>query len=119
MRKTCENFFAARLPIPGLAACAARFPDGSIIEQCFNRWLTPDQVRTALAQLALAPEALQEHQITPMRMGWVFEHLRVYLRWRPDQACLALFLENRSELPFGEMEQVLEEFASLPDSPSG
>jgi hypothetical protein len=119
MRKTCEDFFAARLPLPGLAACAARLPDGMVIQQCFSRWLTADQVRQAVAQLALAAEALQQHQIAPIRMGWLFEHLRVVLRSRPDQACMVLFLENRPELPVTEAESVLEEFAALPMAPQG
>jgi hypothetical protein len=114
MRKTCEEFFAARLPIPGLAACGVRLPDGLVIHQSFNRWLTPMQIRQAMDHLAQTSEILQHQQIEPVRMTWVFEHLRVYLRLRPDTACLALFVENRPELVPSELERVLEEFAGLP-----
>ena len=113
MRKICEDFIAARLPILGLAACGARLSDGQVIHHCFNRWLTPEQIRQALSNLAQAAQGLQQHQIAPVRMAWVLEHLRIYLRFRPDSACLALFLENRAELPFTEVDNVLEEFANL------
>jgi hypothetical protein len=114
MRKTCEEFFAARLPIPGLAACGARLPDGMVIHQSFNRWLTPAQIRQAVDHLTQTSEILRHLQIEPVRMTWVFEHLRVYLHLRPDTACLALFVENRPELSSSELEGVLEEFAGLP-----
>jgi hypothetical protein len=113
MKSTCEDFFATRLPIAGLAACAARLPDGMILPHCYNRWLTPEQVRQATAHLTLAAQSLQQYQITPVRMGWIFEHLRVYLRLRPDNACLTLFMENRAEFPAVEVESVLDEFAGL------
>jgi hypothetical protein len=114
MRTACEQFFAARLPITGLAACGARMPDGMVIHQCFNRWLSPHQVRQAVSHLTQAFELLQQHQLAPTQMAWVFEHLKVHLGLRPDKACLALFLENRPNLPSGEVQAVLQEFASLP-----
>lgn len=113
MRRACEDFFAARLPVLGLAACAARLPDGMVIHQCFNRWLTPNQVRQALGHLAHAAETLQQHHLAPIRLVWAFEHVRIYLRLRPDTACLALFLENRPELPGAEIDSLLEQFADL------
>ena len=114
MRTTCEQFFAARLPIAGLSACGARLPDGAVIHQCFNRWLNPQQVRNAVTHLAQSFELFQQYQLPPSRLVWVFEHLRVHLRLRPDNGCLALFLENRPELPHGQIQDVLEEFATLP-----
>jgi hypothetical protein len=114
MRDTCEQFFAARLPITGLAACGVRLSDGMVIHQCFNRWLTPQQVRQALTHLAQGFELIQQDKVAATRMAWVFEHLRVDLSLRPDQACLALFLENRPELRATEIQDVLEEFAELP-----
>lgn len=113
MKRSCEDFFATRLPIAGLAACAARLPDGMILPHCYNRWLTPDQVRQATAHLTLAAQSLQQYQISPVRMGWIFEHLRVYLLLRPDQAGLTLFMENRAEFPAVEVDSVLDEFAGL------
>jgi hypothetical protein len=114
MRSACEQFFATRLPLPGLAACGARMPDGMVIHQCFNRWLTPQQVRQAVTHFSQAFELFQQHQIAPLQMAWVFEHLRIHLRRRPDKACLALFLENRPDLPTDDVQAVLEDFAGLP-----
>jgi hypothetical protein len=116
MKKSCEEFLAARLPLPGLAACGVRLPDGMLIHQTFTRWLMPNQIRQATAHLAQTSENLRHHQIEPLRMAWVFEHLRVHLRMRPDKACLALFVENRPELEARSFESVLEAFAELPAS---
>jgi hypothetical protein len=113
MKKTCEDFFAARLPIPGLVGCGARLPDGMVIHQSFAHWLVPIQIRQVTAHLVQTIANLREHEIQPVRMAWVFEHLRVQVRLRSDGACLALFLENRPELQPASVESVLEEFASL------
>ena len=114
MRLPFEEFVKKHMPITGLAACAARFPDGMIVHHCFNRWLQPAQIRQAMGRLVTGPEILSRHQLDPVRMSWAFEHLRVHLGLRPDRACLALFLENRSELPFAEIDWLLDTFAALP-----
>jgi hypothetical protein len=114
MRQACEEFFAARLPFPGLAACSARLADGMVIHRCFDRWLTPTQVRQTIAHLAQSHENLRRHGLEPLRVTWSFEHLRVYISLRLDKACLALFLENRPELPLDVIETILSEFENLP-----
>jgi hypothetical protein len=116
MRKICEDFILARLPVAGLAACGAYLPDGTTLYQCFGRWLSPDQVRQATARLGHSHETLRRHGLEPLQITWVFEHLLVCLCLRSDKAWLALFLENRSELPLQEIESVLQEFANLPAS---
>ncbi len=116
MRKACEELLMARFPIEGLAACALRSPDGNVTDWCFNRWLTPTQVRKAFAEFALNFEVLHKQEIPAVRMVWLFEHLRVVLCLRPDQACLAFFLENRADLPLTEVQALLDEFARLPIS---
>jgi hypothetical protein len=110
VKQRYEEFFAARLPFPGLAACAVRLPDGTILHQSFSRWLTTGQIEQVTGQLAQTSETLQGLQIAPMQMAWIFEHLRVYLRLRPDKACLALFVENRPELESSSLNSALEEF---------
>jgi hypothetical protein len=114
MRTACENFFNTRLPITGLAACASQLPDGMIMHHCFNKWLSPAQVRQALGQLLAGSELLRRHRLEPVRVTWRFEHLRVHLGVRPDNAILALFLENRPELLPADAERVLDEFDALP-----
>jgi hypothetical protein len=113
MRNACERFFAERFPLTGLVACGARLPDGMVIHQCYNRWLNPQQVRQSLTHLAQGFDFARQHQFEPGRMVWVFEHLRVHLGLGPGNACLALFLENRPDLPSGEIQRALEEFAKL------
>jgi hypothetical protein len=114
MNKICEDFLAARLPIPGVVACAVRLPGGMMLDRCFERWLSPAQVRQALIQLTQSHHCLHQHQLAPIRVAWLFEHLRVETSLRPDNACLALFLQNRIDLAFGTIENVLTEFANLP-----
>jgi hypothetical protein len=111
MRKALEEFFAAHFPLSGLAASAVRLPDGKMMHQCFDRWLQPAQVRQAIAHLAQARDSFRQYQLHADRVVWVFEHLRVYLCVRPDEICLALFLQNRPDLPIGLVETVLREFA--------
>lgn len=113
MRRTCQDFIATRLPFPGLAAYGVRLPDGSLLHQSFDRRLSPPQVKQVLAELTRTFETLQSQQIVARRITWVFEHLRVILSLRPDQVCLALFLENRSDLPQQAIQTVLDEFAQL------
>jgi hypothetical protein len=114
MRQVCEEFLAARLPLPGLAACAIRLPDGMLMHQCFDRWLSPAQLRQAIAHLAHNQDSLGRYLIEPVRTVWSFEHLRIDLTLRPDRACLALFSQNRPDLQLDAIESVLWEFANLP-----
>jgi hypothetical protein len=116
MRAICEEFFAARMPVAGLAACVVRLPDGMLIHRCFNRWLLPAQVRQAMTHLTQAPEIFRRHQVEAARMVWSFEHLRIHFGFGQENACLALFLENRPDLPFSEIETLLDDFAQLPAS---
>ena len=113
MNRPLQDFLTARLPFPGLAAWSARLPDRTTARQCYTNWLTPSQVEQALSRLALAAEGLRYHQLEPSRLCWVFQHLRIHLAVRRDGACLALFVENRSDLAGGVPERILEEFAAL------
>jgi hypothetical protein len=49
-----------------------------------------------------------------VRLCWGFEHLRLHMALRPDGSCLALFVENRPDLPMAALERALEEFSQLP-----
>ena len=94
-------------------SCALRLADGTLTHRCFTRWLSPMQVQQAFAELALSFEAVHQQRPTALRTVWLFEHLRVALCLRPDSACLALFLENRPDLPLMEIHALLDEFADL------
>jgi len=100
------DFLAARLPFPGLAAWGARLPDHS----------TPDQVQQALTRLTVAATSLRQHHLEPARLCWVFEHLRIYLASRADGAAVALFVENRPDVPAEVVEDVFKGFAQPPAS---
>lgn len=120
MRRAYEELLSARLPLPGMAACALRLSDGTLTHRCFTRWLSPLQVQQAFAELALSFEAVHQQRPAALRTVWLFEHLRVMLCLRPDSACLALFLENRTDLPLEEIHALLDEFAQLAKpGPSG
>jgi len=110
------DFLAARLPFPGLAAWGARLPDHSLAQQCYTQWLTPDQVQQALTRLTVAATSLRQHHLEPARLCWVFEHLRIYLASRADGAAVALFVENRPDVPAEVVEDVFKGFAQPPAS---
>ena len=114
MREVCEEFLLARLPLPGTAAYALGLPDGSVTQRGFNRWLNPPQVQLVFGELADTFALLRQQQIAASRLTWVFEHLQVMFRLRPDRVCLALFLENRPDLPLVEIKSMLDDFAALP-----
>jgi hypothetical protein len=104
----------ARQPFSGLAAWGARLPDRTLASHCYTDWFAGPQVERVVGRLALAAESLTHHDIRPRRMSWVFEHARVCLALREDGACLALFVENRPDLPSSELERVLDAFVRLP-----
>ena len=101
--------------MPGVAAWCARLTDRTLASQCYTDWFRPAQVEQALSRVALAAESLAQHQIQPLKLCWTFEHARIYLACRPDGACLAMFVENRPDAPAAAVENVLHEFAALPD----
>ena len=113
MKEACRQLLTRRLA-PGLAASCVRFADGDLDQACFNRWLTPTQIRRAVLDLVRGLEALPLWETAPSQASWVFTNLRLLVRRRPDDAYLALFLENRPDLPWAEIQSLLEEFARLP-----
>jgi hypothetical protein len=113
MNSQFQAFCDTRLPVPGLAAWAVRHSDRSIKSHCLTNWLAPARVEQSLTRLVLAAESLQRQGIEPVRLSWVFEHARIHLALRPEGACLALFVENRPDLPTGMVEGVLEDFLRL------
>ncbi len=110
MNSDLQEFISARLPFPGLAAWAARYPDRTLAQQRFTGSLTPAQVEQALGFLAPGADSLSRQGLQPERLCWVFEHLRIYLALRSDGTCLALFVENRPDRPTATIESVLEDF---------
>jgi hypothetical protein len=108
-----QQLLETKLPFPGLAAWAARLPDGAVGRESFVNWFTPEQLEQLIARLAQGAENLARHQLAPRRLCWVFEHARVQVAMRPEGACLALFLENRPGLPAGAVREVLEDFLTL------
>ena len=110
MKETLPEFLDRALPLPGVAACCVRLADRSFVSRCYSDWFNVKQVEQVLGRLALAADNLGYHGLQPTRVGWVFEHSRIYLKLRGDGACLALFVENRPGVMTPEVEGVLERF---------
>ena len=114
MKQTLQDFLDRNLPLPGLAASSVRLADRTFVTRCYSDWFTVAQVEQVLGRLALAADSLGYHGIQPTRLGWVFEHSRIYLALRGDGACIAFFLENRPGVITPKLEGLLEEFTRLP-----
>jgi len=115
MSRAVQDFLDPRMPLPGVAAWAARLADRSLVHQAYVDWFTPAQLEKMIAHMALAAEHLARHQIQPRQVCWVFEHARIHLAVRPDGACLALFAENRAAVPTDMLTELLTEFLALPE----
>jgi hypothetical protein len=110
-----QQLLDQQLPLPGVAAWAVRMPDLAVGQESFGDWFSADQVAHFLGRMIQAVENLRRHHLEPSRLCWIFEHARVHLAVRPDGACLALFVENRPELPTHEIGQLLDNFLALPE----
>jgi hypothetical protein len=113
MSPSLEAFMDQHLPLPGVAAWSARRTEQSLGSHCFYNWLQPAQVEQTLADVESAARSLGNHQIEPVRLCWVFEHVRIHLALRSDGACLAVFVENRPDLTSGGLENMLSGFDAL------
>lgn len=114
MKGSLEEFLGRRVPFHGLAAWSARLADQTMASHCYSDWFAAKQAEQTLGRLVLAAGSLGNHRIRPLQLCWVFEHARIHLGLRRDGACLALFVENRPDLPRAAAEGVLDEFARLP-----
>jgi hypothetical protein len=114
MSPEVQDFVQTHLHFPGLAGWGARLADRTVVRRSFEPWLPAAQVEQALNRLALAAEGLQQQRIEHLRSCWVFEKLRIHLALGQDGACLALFIENRPDLPQAEVARALEAFSTLP-----
>ncbi len=110
MNDALEEFFATRLSRPGLAAYGLRLPDRSVHHKCLTNWIAPSQIEPALNRLMLAADNLRNHQLQPVTLYWTFERLRLYAGFRPDGACLVLFLENSAIEAAPHWESTLRDF---------
>lgn len=113
MKKELEEFLSLRLPLPGVTAWGARLADKSFVSHSFATGLTARQIDATITKLAAAVSQLADHQIQPVRMCWIFEHLRIHVGMRIDGSCLALYVENRPGLATTALEGLLEEYISL------
>ena len=113
MKAVLLELLGQRLPLPGVAAWAARLPDMSLVHHAYSDWFNGPQLEQIAGRLALAAEGLSAHGLQPVRLSWVFEHARIHLALRRDGACLAFFLENRQGPPSAKIEAVFDEFGSL------
>jgi hypothetical protein len=111
MTEDLQLFLAQRLPLPGIAAWALRLADRTVASQCFENWFTRPQVEEVLTRITLAADNIEGH---PYGLSWTFERARILLARRGDGACLALFVENRSNLDTAPLQELLNEFRNLP-----
>lgn len=114
MKPEWQQFLEQNLSFSGLAAWGARLPDRALASHCHTTWFGKPQIERILSRLLLAAESLAQHRLQPQRLCWTFEHARICAALRPDGACLALFLENRPDLPRPALEAALEGFRRLP-----
>jgi hypothetical protein len=101
------------MPMTAVAAWGVRFADRSFNTQRYTDWFSSEQIEQALQHLTLAAAPLNDNQSDPTRLCWVFEHARIFLALRPDNACLGIFAENRPDFSFDAIERVLDEFLAL------
>ena len=109
-----RELISQRMPLPGVAAWASRRPDHTVVYDTYSDWFTPAQIDQTVARVVLAAENLDRHRLRPVRLCWVFDHARIHLAPREDGNYLALFVENRPDLPTHALTQVLTEFLALP-----
>lgn len=97
MNEPLPQFLDARLPLPGIVACAIRLSDRSVIIRRDGDALTTAQVEQIVGRLALAVEGLRRHRMEGQSLGWTFDRARIHLTRRPDGATLIVFSENHAE----------------------
>ena len=100
----------ARLPFPGVVACGGCQCKGGPFQQSYADWLSAPQLTRALNQVAQATANLKRQGLEPTRLTWSFEHLRLDIAVRADGSWLALFLQNRADLPVAAVADLLEQF---------
>jgi hypothetical protein len=110
LKAKLEAFLNLRLPLPGLTAWGARLSDRTVTSHSFTSGLNSRQLDQTVGKLTMAMAQLADHQIKPVRMCWVFEHLRIHVGVRNDGSCLALYVENNPSLATTALEGVLEEY---------
>lgn len=116
MKEALEKLIGQRMPLPGVAAWAVRRPDHTVVYDTYTDWFAPAQIEQTVARVVLAAENLDRHRFRPVRLCWVFDHARIHLAARDDGHYLALFVENRPDVPTDALMQVLGEFLALPGS---
>jgi hypothetical protein len=113
MNPDLKSFLDSRLPFPGLVGWSGRAADRALSSGTFAEGFTAAKLEQVLTPLALAAESLRSQGINPVHLCWVFQEIRLYFALRPDGACLALFVQNRSDVPPGSVERLLAEYIQL------
>jgi hypothetical protein len=114
MTPDIETFLNERLTDSALVAWCVQFPATGSLVRTQRDWFTPEQVEQMVQQLVLAANNLSFHRIDPLRLCWVYDRLRIFLAFRPDNECLAVIVENHQGASFGTIDKALEDFLSRP-----
>ena len=115
MTDVLQELLSQRLPLPGVAAWAARRADHTVVYDTYSDWFAPAQIEQMIGRAVLVAENLDRHRLRPLRLCWVFDHARIHLAARDDGHYLAMFVENRPDLPTDALTRVLGEFLALPE----
>ena len=116
MIQDLQEFLTQRLTDNSVVAWGVRFSSVKSFVQNQKDWFTSEQVEQMIHQLVLAANNLTFHRIDPVRLCWVYDRIRIFLAFRPDNACLGVVVENRPGVSFGEVEKVLDAFLARPQA---
>jgi hypothetical protein len=96
MNDTLNQWFASRMPEPGLLGFGVRLPDGNCASQIFSNNYLRDHFDETLRGLSETLPLFFQNGLAPRWLTWTFEQGQMRVALRPDGLLLCLAIQPNS-----------------------
>ena len=111
MNSSFNSWLKSNTQLPGITACAVRYPDKSTFTRVYSTDISEETAENALRCVADTFAALKNQKMPAQRLRWVFENSLLHCASRTDGVCLGIFTGKDPQTPAPDkLEKLIAEF---------
>jgi hypothetical protein len=99
MNNAFNSWLKTNTQLPGVMACAVRYPDKSTFTRVYSTEISEETTENALRCVADAFAAAKNQKFPAQRLRWVFENSFLHCVARTDGVCLGIFTSKDPQSP--------------------
>jgi hypothetical protein len=111
MNNSFNSWLKTNTQLPGITACAVRYPDKSTFTRVYSTEISEETAENALRCVADTFSALKNQKFLGQRLRWVFENSLLHCVSRTDGVCLGIFTGKDPNAPAPDkLDRLISEF---------